>query len=206
MIHNNQDRKKGYSLSPRIEEYLRETLEIHKLKVTKKNDGSKIGIVDRRQIRHNDKKKVNILNKYIFQSLANLTYFFEFLNKYPELISDFENDIEELFGYKGPHMYSSKGDQFKYCVFLRFIEAILNTDKANDITRFRVFVINTLQHSLLSKINNIYLEKSMKEEDEEHSLYTNVISNDISRCKAWIKYVTKDVNCSTTKPHRIAKF
>lgn len=49
--------------------------------------------------RNLDRKKVYILNKHIFPSMANLILFFEYLAKDSGLKEMFEDDVKELFGY-----------------------------------------------------------------------------------------------------------
>jgi len=149
------------------------------------------------------RRKVDIFDRHLFRSMASLTYFFEFLNQYPELIVDFENEIEELFGFKGAHVLNKQNDDSKYIVFERFIKAILNVrfiKNLNDEPAFRSYLINILQEELLTKVEMIGRIK-------ETELYDNLILYDFARCRAWIKYLIRDVESpSTTNPHRLANF
>ena len=55
---------------------------------------------DKRKIRNLDRMKVYILNKHIFQAMANLTFFFESIAESPELQEVFEDDIKELLFWR----------------------------------------------------------------------------------------------------------
>jgi hypothetical protein len=63
--------------------------------------------------------------------LANLIYFFEFLNSHEELKTVFDNDIEALFGFRGSHVKRHRAGDGKYLVFLRFLDAIFSYDNRN---------------------------------------------------------------------------
>src|ERR1044072_1413522 len=90
-----------FIFSKLLEGYLQEKLLIEKEIKIKKNSGGRITETDERRIRNNDDKKVRILNNHIFRAMANLIYFFEFLNKHQELDGLFDTDVEDLFGFRG---------------------------------------------------------------------------------------------------------
>ena len=225
MSNKNSNSKNNYAPAPALVKFLDDKLRMqgHNEKLREAGRKEKLNVSNTTIRNSLSRRKVDIFDRHLFRSMASLTYFFEFLNNHPELTVDFENEIEELFGYKGSHMKyqkteeidekgtkyikSNQGENWIYCVFLRFITAILNTDDGNDVRPFRLYLINDLQYNLLKKMDRIAWQKSMKEEDEEQSLYRNVISNDISRCKAWIKYLIKDAESpSAAKPYRLANF
>src|SRR5438067_10161537 len=47
-----------------------------------------------------DKEKVRVLDNYIFPAMANLTFFFRCISKYPELREVFEDDVKDLLGVR----------------------------------------------------------------------------------------------------------
>ena len=59
--------------------YLNKTLRLERMKRKKLELPTKA-------VRNNDEMKVRALDSHIFRSMANLTYFFEFINLHPELI------------------------------------------------------------------------------------------------------------------------
>ena len=83
-----------------LKDYLRETLELEGVKNVRKIDGSRSGEEKKKRIRNNREAKVRAIDN-LFESMANLIYFFEFLNLHPELIDKFGEDIEDLLGLKG---------------------------------------------------------------------------------------------------------
>ena len=76
-----------------LTKYLDQTLRLERMKQKRLDLPSKL-------VRNNDEKKVRTLDNHIFRSVANLIYFFEFLNLYPDLINKFGEDIEDLLGFK----------------------------------------------------------------------------------------------------------
>ena len=53
--------------------------------------------------------------------MANLIYFFEFINEHHELEGVFDEDIEDLFGFRGTHVERKKLDDSKYLAFFRLM-------------------------------------------------------------------------------------
>ena len=97
-----------------LTKYLDQTLRLERMKQKRLDLPSKL-------VRNNDEKKVRTLDNHIFRSVANLIYFFEFLNLYPDLINKFGEDIEDLLGFKsGGSSRNPKGEGF-----VRFIIALL---------------------------------------------------------------------------------
>jgi hypothetical protein len=106
-------------------DYMKETLRVARIR-DKKLDGGKVTVTDDREIRNNDDKKVRVLNIHVFRSMANLIYFFEFLNKNPELIDKFVDDIEDLLG-SHPSIAEDTNANIKYRGFKRLISSILGS-------------------------------------------------------------------------------
>ena len=84
--------------------------------------------IDKRAIEANDRRKVDRLNNDIFCSMANLIYFFEFINEHHELEGIFDEDVEDLLGFRGSHAKRFKVDDPKYLTFFRLMSCILNYD------------------------------------------------------------------------------
>ena len=91
-----------YRYEPKLEEYLIEALRLQKAEEeNSKEPGSKVSNKHDREKLKNQNDKVDVLNKIIFPSMANLIYLFEFINKHPELTILLNKDIDELLGLKG---------------------------------------------------------------------------------------------------------
>jgi len=105
---------------------MNQTLRVSKFR-DKKKEGGRITVTDEREIRDNDDRKVYVLDNHVFRSMANLIYFFEFLNHNSDLIEKFYGDIEDLLGL---HFGSTRGRNRKYSSrkyrsFMRLIKSIL---------------------------------------------------------------------------------
>ena len=124
--------KKGagasYSFALVLQDYLEEKLKIERLKIKTIQAGNHLSEIDKRAIEANDRRKVARLNNDIFCSMANLIYFFEFINEHPELEGVFDEDIEDLFGFRGSHVERKKVDDPKYLTFFRLMSSMLNYD------------------------------------------------------------------------------
>ena len=84
--------------SPKLIEYLNETLRLEKIKLKKLDKRHSLyDQVEPTEIRNNDEKKVRWIDN-LFESIANLIYFFEYVNNHPELIAKFKEDIEDMMG------------------------------------------------------------------------------------------------------------
>ena len=74
----------------------------------------KIGL----RIRNNNDAKSRAIDN-LFESMANLVCFFEFIDKHPEFIERFDDDIEDLFGLK------ANTTNIKKSPFSRLIKSML---------------------------------------------------------------------------------
>jgi hypothetical protein len=77
--------------------------------------------IDKNRKRYLDKEKVLILDKYIFPSMANLTFFFRSISKHHELKEIFDNDIKDLLGI---NRKDPKKDKFGF-IFFELVSSIL---------------------------------------------------------------------------------
>ena len=63
-------------------------------------DGVVNGDVNEKSKRYLDTEKVDLLNNYIFPSMANVIFFFRCMSRYPRLKARFENDVKDLLGVR----------------------------------------------------------------------------------------------------------
>ena len=128
---NKKGARGSYSFSPYLKDYMEEKLKIEKMKKRTSDAGNHLSEIDKRAIEANDRRKVVRLNNDIFCSMANLIYFFEFINEHHELEGIFDEDVEDLLGFRGSHAKRFKVDDptsTKYLTFFRLMSCILNYD------------------------------------------------------------------------------
>ena len=162
-------------------------------------------------VANNNKKKVRILDNQIFESMANLIHFFEFVNFHSikqvnkkdkndhYLKSKFDDDVKDLFGIRGPHLKFHYGDDRQYVAFSRLIDAFLNYQNKD----IQMELISMLGQKLLEQIRYLGLEKdSILGQDMDSSLTRNLMDHDRGRMSFWVKYCTSGVKSDLTQPHR----
>ena len=107
--------------APMLVRYLHKTLELERMKQKKLDLSSAT-------VRSNDEMKVRMLDNQVFRSMANLMYFFEFLNLHPELIDKFGDDVVDLLGLKGGGSRNPKGEGFVRLVIALLAEGSIAYD------------------------------------------------------------------------------
>ena len=193
---SNKKPPKLIQFAPRLKEYLDETLELENLKKLNKTDGTAIGSHDRLRIRNNDEKKVRTLDGLIFESMANLIYFFEFLNNHPDLIDKFGEDIHELFGLQA----------HEYHIFPRFLRAILGYHLENDTGsgerfNFRRRLLQNIQHCVTEVALPYVMSLPYKD-----GRFRRMIIDDLRRAEAWINFFDRPTAREHKKSKRLMGF
>jgi len=149
-------------------DYMKETSRVQKIREDRKKDTREITVTDEREIRNNDDKKVRVLNNHVFRSMANLIYFFEYLNRNPQLIDKFVDDIEDLLG-SHPNISEDSNANIRYRGFYRLINSILGSsgpehDKDNrfyfqrDCMRIMQNAVKVRVGALTNRDNNVVPE------------------------------------------------
>ncbi len=227
MVDNsNSQAQTDYLFNKSLEGYLKEKLRVERLKL---EPGYTLGKNDLRRIEANNKNKVKVLNNHIFRSMENLIYFFEFINKHPELEGIFDEDVEDLFGFRGSHVKRHKIDDGKYLIFLRFLDAVLSYDgndiiveerdgktfserrvkkskleKKFDVSRnIRLQLIAAVTDAALQSIQNIAGENEGQSPSMAHFKIHKIIGQDLERASIWKDYYcTSQIKLNTNNPHR----
>ena len=113
--YTSESSKEGYTFSSTLAEFMNQMLQYYQIaetSQTEKNAGrdDSSNVDEKINKRNLDRKKRYVLDKFIFQSMANMIFFFEYLKKYPDLREVFEDDIKELFGFirVGPDKYQGR--------------------------------------------------------------------------------------------------
>jgi hypothetical protein len=192
---------KGYTCSEYLKGYLKETLSIEEIR-KKKHLGGKITTTDDRLIMNNNDRKVDVLNTYIFPSMANLIYFFEFLNENPELIDRFGDDIEDLFGlraHKDPKNFT----------FPRFVRAIIGegyTDNNNLKFNYRRRLLKIMQHSINQKAMLLIAYSKNDPLGIDDTRFRNMIAQDLEKALVWMNFLDRFTGNENKKSSRLIDF
>ena len=180
----------------KFRKYLQDTVDLEKVRKIKKKTTSKLDIKikehDQKAIKRNDDKKVDYLDKYLFGSLANLLYFFQFLKKHPALVDKFGEDVEELLGLKI--------DKSEVWNRSHGIEALLNAivgygyyeqsyidDERFNYKKYLLPILQNAIHQNTSKIMK-YRKRHGKPVGKE-ILFQVMVDNDFARVKTWTEFV-----------------
>ena len=144
---NDTNYGKGYVFSPTLSAFMKDML--HYFSIEGNNTNAEDGkTINKRNL---DRRKRYILDKYIFESMANLIFFFEYLKKHPDLRDVFEDDIKELFGYirvkpgkhEGHSKYNAEYVQ-RHAILNRFLGSLLHWDINEDPYNFRWELVEEL--------------------------------------------------------------
>ena len=198
----------SYVYSHTIEDLLKDQLRyfIDKKKIDECRDVGED--VSKERMNHNktkrllQRRKVDVLDKHIFRSMANLVIFFKYLEDHPELREIYEEDVKELLGFIG------KNAKYEDNIITRLLQSILKWDSNNDPNNFRLELISSIQNVLFNKI--IFL--SLMDNKLGDSMTNGIIGPDIGRAVLWARnfssrYVySSKKDDQTEEPKRPIKF
>jgi hypothetical protein len=185
MTKSPRNNKSSYTFSSKLDNFMKEQLQYLELKNIiddKKNAEGNISeeaweSISKEEMKLNknkrklDRRKVYILDKHIFPSLANLVIFFDYLEKNPELRKLFEGDVKELLGFIG--QYAKYEDN----IITRLLQSILKWDTNSDPNNFRLELISSIQNVLYHKITDLTLtDKNLGD-----SITSGIVGPDVGR-------------------------
>jgi hypothetical protein len=134
--------------------------------------------------RYLDKEKVDLLNSFIFPSMANIVFFFRYISRYPELKEVFENDIKDLLGVRREN---PEKDNYGF-IFSDLVYSIImpglgyyNEEELHE-KDFRLRLIQILQETVIAKASLYFTDMFTKES-------RRIIQDDFSRAEAWIEAI-----------------
>lgn len=203
------DNLKRIGPSPSVVRYLEETLDLEKYRKSgKKTDqGSSIGSTDEKmrkialRIRNNNDAKSRTIDN-LFESMANLIYFFEFIDQHPDYVDRFKDDIEDLFGLKANTTDEKKSP------FSRLIRSILGRgvgigfdDSKDSRFLFRRRILSILQYRVNDKLNFYALKSPKVSQDRRFFQLLHAKTEEVDT----LAFVTLDtyLNDGKKKPRRI---
>lgn len=216
---------RAFRASQYLEKYLKKKLEIEK---RKKEPGYQLSEMDERESKANNKNKNKVLNKHLFPSIANLVYFFEFINKHPELDGIFDEDVQDLFGLRGPHVKRHKVSDGKYLIFLRLLDALLSYENTLIVEEFdgktyterrtkkkdfdvgrniRLQLVSGIVTAALESLQDLSAEKEGDQPTIARLKIGSLIAQDFRRTSDWRDYYcTSQIVQNTDRPHRVIGF
>lgn len=151
--------------------------------------------------RYLDKEKVKVLDKLIFPSMANLSYFFRCLTIYPQLREVFEDDVKDLLGVKRNNPQENNYG-FIFFDLLRSILLIgeeIRVGERDYDKGFRLRLNQVLQEIVWAKVD-VSLANVFKNPSAQR-----VVADDFNRVWAWTRMLAESVDQSAednTPPHR----
>lgn len=155
--------------------------------------------------RYLDKEKVEILNKYIFPSMANLVFFFKCIASYPELRPIFEDDIKDLLGVR---RLSPKPGNYGFIIF-NLLHAILligeglYLDTRGHNKDFRLRLNQLLQEIVWAKFD-VSLSKVFTNSSAQRT-----VTEDFNKVWGWTRMLTESLEEyaeDARPPHRTIEF
>ena len=173
-----------YVPSSTLVRYLEEKLLSVEIVLDKTPRGEELTKDDRSNRLLLDRRKVDILNKVIFPSMANVIYFLEFVNEHSILREGFENDLKELLGVE-----QGLGDRSPITrdtfIFGRFVNAAIARGSGTNSSDFRALLLQAMQYIISQEVTNICTAIYGDE------MINSVIAPDMSRPLAWVGSISR---------------
>jgi hypothetical protein len=181
-----------------IVRYLKETLDLTKLRKSGKKtyDGSTVGTIESQEIklriRNNDDAKTRAIDN-LFESMANLIHFFEFVNNHPELADKYSNDIRDLLDNP----------------FHRLIAAIIGEGDLSDFEdrklNYRYRLLKTIQFLINQKAMQYYANPD-NPTNKKDIRFKDLVWSDLLRSELWLTNMDKFTIDKNRNPGRIMGF
>ncbi len=145
------------------------------------------------------KMKVDILNKYVFPSMANVVVFLEYCNN-PLLRNVFDKDIEELLLGIPKRYYDKRINNYtRYedeTVIARFLAAILAWKSRKYPNTFTLKLFPIIQRAITSRILAIAKEKL------GDRMLKSVVIKEFAGAAALAEFIGKDIEIKKDMPSR----
>ena len=160
-----------------------------------KDDLNNRNIVKRNRKRYLDKEKVLLLDRHIFPAMANLTFFFYYVSKYPELREIFDDDIKDLLGIR-----HNAEDNYGF-VFADLIRSILGVgfsyNPKTHVNDFRLQLIQILLETSWAKVD-VSMASVFK-----NSSAQRIVADDFNRVWAWTRMLSEQIELQTATEDRV---
>jgi hypothetical protein len=197
--HNNDNNSKNsYAISGTLDQLLKDQLQYfqedekwNKRKVAGEGDipGDEKQKLNKTK-RNLDRRKVDVLDKHVFRSMANLIVFFDNLAKHPELRYVYEEDLKELLGFIGQN-----AEKYEDNIVTRLLQSILTWDTNREPINFRLELIASIQNVLYHKL--YYL--TLMDKNLGDSMTNTIVSPDVGRALTWSRMFSSKYRQSNKK-------
>jgi hypothetical protein len=175
-----------YRPSRYLVKYLNEKLHLYTLERQLKIQGKDLPPDKKGQKSRNERIRVNVLKTHIFQAMANLIVFFEFINlHHPELQEEFEDEIEELL------MGRNKNDKRNVDAFSRLVYGATRWDYDKDPFNFRLSLLFQMQKRITLRIP-IFAKKDFDNAE-------SIVRQDMERAFTWAGLYARNTLKSETQ-------
>jgi hypothetical protein len=192
-----------------FEQYMKKCLSLEEVRL-KIEGGGKISNKEERAIKYNTDRKSAILRSYVVKSIANLTYFFEFLNNHPDLIDKFSKDFEKIFGLNIP--LDSRGEKAPFTrMLMEFVgKESLGVQQENlagylameSQFNFRIRLLNMMQFVIKMKAD--WISKNLNDPPTRNDYeMSGILMEDLKRAQVWMGYLNQSVIRIPEKEKRI---
>jgi hypothetical protein len=150
MPNNGYISQNGYKPRIGLVTYLNKKLQFQREKQELTRAGEDLSAEKKQEGKNLDRMKVHVLNKYIFPSMADLTFFFQFIADHSELEEVFEDDVKDLLGIR-----RDRPEELDYGFMLyNLLWAIIMGGKREDHKQdFRLGLTYPLQRIIFRKVD-----------------------------------------------------
>lgn len=186
-------------------QYLQSVEEEHKKMVAGEGEIPEEEKLKLKKIKRNlDRRKVDVLNKHIFRSMANLIILFDNLAEHPELRNIYEEDVKELLGFIGQN-----AKKYEDNIVTRLLESILTWNTNREPINFRLELMSSIQNVIFHKL----IDLSLMDENLGESVTNMIVNPDVGRALIWCRMFSAKYRQSenkkedqTRKPNRPINF
>lgn len=168
---------------------MKETLQIKQKAEKLKLRGEELSGLDKIKERNLRTNKTRILDKIIFQSMANLSFFLDSISRHPQLQSVFDDDLKDLFGIRR----NNSNAQNRGFMFGKLMGGILTYEpyaidnKVKDKKNFRIVLLHALQDGIFQ-----FMAQLIHEEFNTPGTI-KIVLDDLSRAVAWVNFYASKV-------------
>jgi hypothetical protein len=197
--HNNDNNSKNsYAVSATLDQLLKDQLQyfqedekLNKRKVAGEGDIPEDEKQKLNKTKRNlDRRKVDVLDKHVFRSMANLILFFDNLAKHPELRYVYEEDLKELLGFIGQN-----AKKYEDNIVTRLLRSILTWNTNRDPINFRLELMSSIQNVLFHEIINL----TLMDENLGESITNTIVNPDVGRALIWCRMFSAKYRQSNKK-------
>jgi hypothetical protein len=191
-----------------FEQYMNESLRLEEIKIKKKEGGGSITDRQESDIKYNTDRKGAILKTYVIKSMANLTYFFKFINEHPELIINFDKEIEKIFGLNMP--LDSRKAPFTR-MLMEFVGEGVHSPGEDNLAgylamdprfNFRVRLLNMMQ--LVIRLKADWVSMNLNDPPTPNDLeMRSMLIGDLKRAQVWMGYLNQSITRIPNKEKKI---